>query len=130
MKLGLQGWNEFWGCKPGLEVIMAYDEKLDGRITKIVSPWKKVGKRLMFGGVSYLMNGNMVAGVWKDFLILRLGVEGAEKALELPFARPFDITGKAMKGWVMIEEPAVEDDNELREWLEEAKRFVKTLPPK
>jgi TfoX/Sxy family transcriptional regulator of competence genes len=109
---------------------MAFDEKLDRRITKIVSPWKKTGKRLMFGGVCYMISGNMVAGVWKDFLILRLGAEGAEKALELPFARPFDVTGRAMKGWVMIEAPAVEDDGELKEWLAEAKEFVKTLPPK
>ena len=109
---------------------MAFDERLDERITGIVSPWKKMGKRLMFGGVCYLMNGNMVAGVWKEFLILRLGPNGAEKALELPFARPFDITGRAMKGWVMIEEPALNDDGDLKEWLLEAKQFVKTLPPK
>jgi len=109
---------------------MSYDEKLDERITGIVSPWKMTGKRLMFGGVCYLIGTNMVAGVWKDFLILRLGPEGAEKALELPFARPFDVTGRAMKGWVMIEAPALKDDGELREWLEEAKQFVKTLPPK
>jgi TfoX/Sxy family transcriptional regulator of competence genes len=109
---------------------MAYDEKLDERITKIVKPWKKTGKRHMFGGVCYLTGGNMVAGVWKDFLILRLGQEGAEKALELPFARPFDVTGRAMKGWVMIEEPAVRKDSDLEEWLLEAKEFVKTLPPK
>ena len=109
---------------------MAYNEKLDERITVIVSPWKKTGKRHMFGGVGYLMNGNMVAGVWKEFLILRLGPDGAEKALELPFARPFDITGRAMKGWVMIEEPALNDDGDLKEWLLEAKQFVKTLPPK
>jgi TfoX/Sxy family transcriptional regulator of competence genes len=109
---------------------MAYDEKLDERITKIVKPWKKTGKRLMFGGVCYLIKGNMVAGVWKDFLILRLGREGAEKALELPFARPFDVTGRAMKGWVMIEGPAVEKDADLEEWLLEAKEFVRTLPPK
>ncbi len=94
---------------------MSYDDKLDKRITKIVSPWKKTGKRLMFGGVCYLMNGNMVAGVWKDFLILRIGPEGAEKALELPFARSFDVTGRAMKGWVMIEAPAVKDDGDLME---------------
>jgi TfoX/Sxy family transcriptional regulator of competence genes len=109
---------------------MAYDADLDARIAKIVSPWKKTGRRLMFGGVCYLLNGNMVAGIWKDLLILRLGIEGAEKALELPFARPFDVTGRAMKGWVMIEAPAVENDEDLREWLVEAKGFVKTLPPK
>jgi TfoX/Sxy family transcriptional regulator of competence genes len=110
--------------------VMAYDERLEDRITKIVSPWKKTGKRHMFGGVCFLVNGNMVAGVWKDFLILRLGREGADKALELPFARPFDVTGRAMKGWVMIEAQAVRDDGDLKEWLLEAKGFVKTLPPK
>jgi TfoX/Sxy family transcriptional regulator of competence genes len=103
---------------------------LDERITKIVSPWKRSGKRLMFGGVCYLLDGNMVAGVWKDYLILRLGEEGAGKALELPFARPFDITGRAMRGWVMIERQAVDEDGDLREWLEEAREFVKTLPSK
>jgi TfoX/Sxy family transcriptional regulator of competence genes len=109
---------------------MAYDRNLDERISKMTASWEKAGKRLMFGGVCHLLHGNMVAGVWKDFLILRLGMEGAEKALELPFARPFDVTGRAMKGWVMIESAALEKDSDLIEWLEEARAFVETLPPK
>ena len=61
----------------------------------------------MFGGVCHLLHGNMVAGVWKEFLILRLGEDAADFARELPHVRPFDITGRPMKGWVMIEPAGV-----------------------
>lgn len=69
----------------------------------------------------YLLNGNMVCGVHKDFLILRLGEKTSENALKLPYVRPFDITGRAMKGWVMVEREGFSSENELGEWLKKAK---------
>jgi len=66
----------------------------------------------------------------KNFLILRLGEDKAGEALKNPFVRPFDITGKPMKGWVMVEERGFTGEKELKEWLEKAKAFVKTLAPK
>ena len=109
---------------------MAYDEKLDLRIKKIVSRWKGTNDKKMFGGVCHLINGNMFCGVHKDFLILRLGREKSEAALKLPCVRPFDITGKPMGGWVMVSGEGFKNDKDLKSWLDQAKMFVKTLPAK
>lgn len=109
---------------------MAYNEELETRIKKIASKWKNTDDKKMFGGICHLLNGNMFCGVHKEFLILRLGIEKAEDALKLPHARPFDITGKPMRGWVMVSEQGFKNDNQLKEWLYQAADFVKTLPAK
>ena len=72
----------------------------------------------------------MFCGVYKDFLILRLGKDNADRAFRLPFVKPFDITGRPMKGWIMVEQHGFNDDEELKAWLNQAKEFVSTLPPK
>jgi TfoX/Sxy family transcriptional regulator of competence genes len=109
---------------------MAYNEEIEKRIKKIVSDWKNTTDKKMFGGVCHLLNGNMFCGVHKEFLILRLGEEKAHKALKSPHAHPFDITGKPMKGWVMIAENGFKSDDELKEWLNQGADFVKAMPPK
>jgi TfoX/Sxy family transcriptional regulator of competence genes len=109
---------------------MAYNEEIDARIRKIVSGWKDTTRKKMFGGVCHLLNGNMFCCVYKGFLILRLGEKGADEALGSEFARPFDITGRPMRGWVMIESEGFKDDEALEEWLNEAKEFADTLPSK
>jgi TfoX/Sxy family transcriptional regulator of competence genes len=109
---------------------MAYDKKIEARIKKIVSRWKDTDDKKMFGGVCHLLQGNMFCGVYKNFLILRLGEENSKDALKSPFVQPFDITGRPMKGWVMMGRRGFESDDRLRAWLNQAKRFVKTLPKK
>jgi len=109
---------------------MPYNEEIDERIRKLVSRWKNTAARKMFGGVCHLLNGNMVCGVYKDYLILRLGEKASTVALKQPYARPFDITGKPMKGWVMLDGSGFKTDEKLKSWLMKAKTFVKTLPPK
>jgi TfoX/Sxy family transcriptional regulator of competence genes len=109
---------------------MAYNEEIEVRIKKVVSRWKKADAKKMFGGVCHLLNGNMFCGVYKDYLILRLGEEGAKTALESPFVKPFDITGRPMQGWVMIESEGFNSDDALKDWLNKAKAFVKNLPSK
>jgi hypothetical protein len=106
---------------------MAYDEELDARVAEIVGPWDTERKK-MFGGTGYLLNGNMVTGVRKDFLILRLGEEGAAALLLDPRVRVFDITGRPMQGWVMVESGGIDD--ELVLWLSDAKAYAESLPPK
>lgn len=81
---------------------MAYNTVIGDRIEKIVSGWQNRESKKMFGGVCHLMNGNMFSGVHKDFLILRLGEKTAGEALEKDHVKPFDITGRPMKGWVMV----------------------------
>ena len=109
---------------------MPYNEEIEIRIKKCISNWVNTDQKNMFGGVCHLLNGNMFSGVYKEFLILRLGETNAEKALALPFVRPFDITGKPMKGWVMVEQQGFEADEDLKRWLDQAKVFVGSLPPK
>jgi TfoX/Sxy family transcriptional regulator of competence genes len=114
----------------GEKEIMSYNQNLEARIQKIVSKWKNTGSKKMFGGICHLLNGNMFCGVYKDFLILRLGGDKAAEAFKLPHVKPFDITGRPMKGWVMVEEREIAGEKELKEWLEKAKGFVKTLGSK
>jgi TfoX/Sxy family transcriptional regulator of competence genes len=109
---------------------MAYNESIEARINSILSGWKNTDSKNMFGGICHLMNGNMFCGVYKDFLILRLGEENAEKALRLPFVKPFDITGRPMKGWVMVKEDGIKEEEELKAWLNQAEEFVRSLPVK
>jgi len=114
----------------GKNCTMPYNKDLEVRIQKIVSSWKNTDSKKMFGGICHLLNGKMFCGVYKDFLILRLGEEKAREALPLPFVKPFDITGRPMKGWVMVEERGFAGEKRLKDWLEKAKGFVKTLGSK
>ncbi|UCE18882.1 MAG: TfoX/Sxy family protein [Gemmatimonadota bacterium] len=109
---------------------MAYNEQIEARITKIVSRWKSIEAKNMFGGVCHLLHGIMFCGVHKNFLILRLGHQRAFQALKEPYVKSFDITGKPMKGWVMVEEKGFKSDEKLREWLHQARDFVRALPSK
>lgn len=107
---------------------MPYDEALDERVTDTVVEWG-TERRKMFGGTCHLLNGNMLGGVYKEFLIVRLGQEAGEAALGEPHTRPFDITGRPMRGWVMVGPKGVEGAA-LERWLLKARDFVDTLPPK
>lgn len=109
---------------------MAYDEVLENRIQSSIDGWQGVSAKKMFGGVCHLINGNMFGGVHKEFLILRLGTANAAKALSKAHARPFDITGRPMKGWVMVEPKGVETAEALSAWLKKAREFAQALPPK
>lgn len=109
---------------------MPYDEQVDGRIKYIVSEWSNTENKKMFGGVCHLINGNMFCGVYKDFLILRLGEKAAENTLKEAYTRPFDITGRPMKGWVMVNKKGFQQQEQLIRWLQFARDFALTLPPK
>lgn len=107
---------------------MPYDERIDDHVTDRLSSWRTTKKK-MFGGTCHLINGNMMCGVYKDFLILRLGDMQAQKALKEPHVKPFDITGRPMKGWVMVT-PEGFKGKKLGKWLEQANAFAAALPPK
>lgn len=109
---------------------MAFNESLAARIRDALARKKNIEERKMFGCIAFLLNGNALAGVWKDRLIARLGPEEGEAALLEPHVRVFDITGKAMRNWVAVEPEGVEDDNQLKAWIERAMKFVKTFPKK
>jgi len=109
---------------------MAYDENLERRILVVIDGWEGAAAKKMFGGSCHLVHGNMFCGVYKEFLILRLGEEAAGEALSRPHVRPFDITGRPMKGWVMVAPEGFETAGALIGWLKKAHAFALTLAPK
>lgn len=109
---------------------MAYDERLAMRIRLLLQDLAAAEEKKMFGGVGYLVNGNMACGVNGRRLIVRLDPAEYEEALARPHVREFDMTGPPMKGWVTVEPAGVESDAALRAWVERGLRYVLTLPPK
>jgi TfoX/Sxy family transcriptional regulator of competence genes len=109
---------------------MAFSEALAERIRHALARRKNVEEKKMFGGIGFLLSGNLLVGVWKDSICVRLGPEQAEKALPEPHVTEFDITGRPMKGWVLVEPEGVEDDDQLKGWIRRAVKFVGKLPGK
>jgi hypothetical protein len=107
---------------------MAYDAELDARVEEMAGAWG-ASKKKMFGGTCYMLNGNIVAGVHGDSLIIRLSPEEAAEALELPNVRPFDLARNPMAGWLYVGPEGLDDDS-LQDWLERAREFALTLPAK
>jgi TfoX/Sxy family transcriptional regulator of competence genes len=110
--------------------MLVYDKNLEKRIHRVISNWKNTDSKKMFGGICYLLNGNMFSGVYKDFLILRLGEDTSARALKSSHVKPFDMTGRPMKGWVMVAKGGTDTDEKLEAWLNKAKDFAQNLPPK
>jgi hypothetical protein len=109
---------------------MAFDEDLAARIRERLARQSGIDEKRMFGGVGFLLNGNLLVGVWKDSLVVRLGPEQGGRALLEPHVGVFDITGRPMKGWVLVAPEGVEEDAQLAGWIERAAAFVGALPAK
>ena len=109
---------------------MPYNMETAGRVRPLLKRRKGVSEKKMFGGVGFLLNGNMCCGVWKDFLILRVGAEAYEEALSQPCVQEFDITGRAMTGWVMVSPEGFAADEDLKSWIDLAWNFVRGLKAK
>lgn len=109
---------------------MAYSKSLVERIRPIVSRQCGVTEKKMFGSICFLLNGNLLVGVWKDSLIARIGKDAYETALQEEYVTEFDVTGRLMKGWVIVEADGIDSDHQLSHWIELAVQFVRTLPTK
>ena len=109
---------------------MAFNENLAERIRQRLTRRKNIEEKKMFGGIGFLLNGNLLVGVWKDSLIVRLGPEDAEEALTEAHVSEFNITGRSMKGWVLVAPEGVEAEGQLSGWIQRATTFVGKLPGK
>jgi TfoX/Sxy family transcriptional regulator of competence genes len=109
---------------------MAFNVALAERIRLALTRKKGVTEKKMFGGIGFLLNGNMLVGVWKESLIVRLDPDQYEDALKETHVKEFDITGRAMKGWVLVEPEGVQGDDQLKDWILRAVKFVGKLPAK
>ena len=85
----------------------------------------------MFGGIGFLLNGNLLVGVRKDSLLVRLGPEQSDEALKKAHVSEFRITGRGrMKGWVVVSLDGVQNGGQLKGWLQRAMKFMGKLPAK
>lgn len=106
---------------------MHSDPKLTERLRPAAAE-HDLAERVMFGGVAFFLNGNFCCGVWHDMLVLRLGEDGAIEALFKKDVRPMDITGKPMRGWVMVGPEGCKTKPQLGAWVTQAATFVRNLP--
>ena len=109
---------------------MAYDETLALRVSTALASLSNLAEKKMFGGVGYLLNGNMACGVYKEYLIVRVGPDHYDEALEKEHTKVFDITGRPMTGWVMVTPQGCAADDDLQSWVRQGLEFAATLPPK
>ena len=111
---------------------MAYDEGLAQRIGEVLDELAPPGRdeKKMFGGIGYLIQGNMACGVHKEHLIVRVGPARYQEALAAPHTRVFDMTGRAMKGWVMVSPDGCASDADLKAWVRQGVDFARSLPAK
>lgn len=109
---------------------MAYDEKLAQRVRQALSGQDGVIEKKMFGGLAFMLHGNMSVGVEKDRLMVRVGPDRYEEALARPHARPMDFTGRPMKGFVYVPLEGLQADAALQEWVQLGVEFALTLPRK
>jgi len=109
---------------------MAFDEGLARRMREALAVIPDINEKKMFGGIGFLLNGNMACGVNKDDLIVRVGPEAYDGALAEPHTKDFDMTGRPMKGWVVVRPAGYETDEMLKGWVQRGVDFALTLPPK
>ena len=109
---------------------MPYSKSLAARIRQALAQRNGIVEKNMFGGVAFMLHGNMLIGVWKDTLIVHLGPEQGAQALSEPNVKEFDVTGRPMKGWVMVEPDGIENDGPLGDWIRRAEEYIVTLPTK
>jgi hypothetical protein len=113
-----------------LEGRMAYDHGLAFRIEELLEEVPGLVTKKMFGGIGYLINGNMLCGVFQHDLIVRLSVTDYREALQKPYTRKFDITGREMRGWLLVNPDGTSEEEDLRVWIAAALLFNSSLPPK
>jgi TfoX/Sxy family transcriptional regulator of competence genes len=106
---------------------VAYDEQLAERVRLELGDRPELSERKMFGGIGFMLKGNMSCGVRGEELIVRVDPEESDEALEDPQVRLFDISGRRMKGWLLVR---IESDEQLRAWVDRAAAFASSLPAK
>ena len=109
---------------------MAFDEGLAQRVRELMNDHLGYEEKNMFGGIGFLLHGNMACGVIREDLIVRVGADNYTDALLKPNVELFDMTGNAMTGWVVVKEPGYRLDNDLIDWVSQGTEYSLSLPAK
>jgi TfoX/Sxy family transcriptional regulator of competence genes len=107
---------------------VAYNEALADRVRTILQPVPNVDEKKMFGGVTFMVSGQMCCGVLKDDLVVKTGPDGFDALVAQPHVRPFDFSGRPMVGMVYVASPGVATDAHLRAWIQRGLDFVNEHP--
>jgi len=106
------------------------DELVARRIRPLLAGLPGLVEKRMFGGIGFMVQGNMACGIHRGELIVRVGPDHHAEALARPHARPFDLTGRPMQGWVTVAQPGFSADADLSQWVEWGVDYALSLPPK
>jgi TfoX/Sxy family transcriptional regulator of competence genes len=110
---------------------MAYDQDFANRIREQLADIEGITEKTMFGGLGFLLNGNMAVGIMSTGdLMVRVGAEGADEVASEPHARPFEMRGRPMTGWLIVEREGVGTKRQLAPWVKRGVAFASSLPPK
>src|SRR3954468_16845879 len=110
---------------------MAYDKELADRIRELVAAEKRLTEKKMFGGLAFLIRGNMaVAASGQGGLMVRVDPKETEALVAKPHARPFEMRGRAMDGWLRVDDDGVKTKRQLEPWVKRGVAYARTLPPK
>ncbi len=106
---------------------MAYDEALADRVRRLLEDHADVTEKRMFGGLSFLLAGKMCCGIIKDDLMVRVGPDGHEEALEDPHARPMDFTGRPMRGFIYVGPDGLSTEEALARWVDRGVAYAESI---
>jgi hypothetical protein len=109
---------------------MAYDERLADRVRELLADESGLAERKMFGGLAFLLDGNMAVGLSGDELMVRVGAEGMDEALAREHVRPFEMSGRPTRGFVLVAPEGVRTKRQLAAWVGRGVTFARGLPPK
>jgi TfoX/Sxy family transcriptional regulator of competence genes len=109
---------------------MPFDEQLADRIRGVIGDHPALVEKKMFGGIAFLIGGNMAVGVSGESLMVRIDPADMVAVIEQPGVRPFDLTGRPMKGWVLVDPEATTTDADLVTWIDRGVAYAESLPPK
>lgn len=109
---------------------MAFDEALAERVRVVLARRRDVGGKKMFGGLAFMLSGNMCCGVSSGDLVVRVGPDAYEDALAHKHVRVMDFTGKPLRGFVYVAQKAIAGDDQLRSWIGRGVRFAESVPAK
>ena len=109
---------------------MAYDEKLAQRVRTLVASAKGVSERQQFGGVAFMIRGNVASGIIGNELLVRVGPDKHDQAMKIKDAKPFSLTGRPSRGWVLVRPAGLKSAANLKKWVQMGVDFAKTLPAK
>ena len=109
---------------------MAYDELLADRVREVLAPHDGTSERKMFGGIAFMLDGNMAVGIRGDELMVRVDKDHYDATLTEPHVGVMDFTGRPMRGFVVVAAEGIAEDDDLAAWVDRGMDLAGSLPPK